>query len=351
MRRLFSQLASRRTHRLRERLMWHTMRTQQEKEAKTTTTVSPDCEDCSRLLNSSTGEQDEEDKYDHKSEQGSKAKGLGGPGSSTNNNGTSCLRICVFTGLLVTLVCTVLVLGREYIVFILMYIEKTNLWVSFGIFCLLYTIVAFPMTWGYILLNIAAGYLYGGLLGIATVLFCATLGITVAHFTMKTCLRQMVMSKLTNPSMQATVKVVDSENGSKIVFLSRLTPIPFGLQNALYAMSNIGYFQYIFASIAGMLPSQGMHVYMCTTFRSMEEVLSSSSGTTPATYIIFAVQLSMIVVLFTYVIHRARMELRRLESSMDRENKAEDVVSAMEKGCNGWVPAGTTLKSNNLRQD
>lgn len=40
-----------------------------------------------------------------------------------------------------------------------------------------------------------------------------------------------------NSQTTALMKVVSGRNGYKIVFLMRFTPIPFGLQNAIFAVS------------------------------------------------------------------------------------------------------------------
>ena len=152
---------------------------------------------------------------------------------------TSCLSISVYSAVVIAVICGFLVLGRDYIKYLLLSLEETNLWLSLAIFSFLFTIVSFPMTWGYILLNIAAGYLYGLLLGLAVVMTCALLGVSTAHVVIRTCLRNFVMARLNNRSVRAVMAVVESDNGFKVVVLSRLTPIPFGLQNALYAVSNI----------------------------------------------------------------------------------------------------------------
>ena len=160
------------------------------------------------------------------------------PASSAIQQGeTSCLSISIYSAVVIAMVCIFLVLGRDYIKYLLLSLEETNLCVSFAIFSFLFTVVSFPMTWGYILLNIAAGYLYGLMLGLVIVMFCALFGLSVAHFVIKYCLRSFVIKRLTNESVRSIMRVVDSENGFKVVVLSRFTPIPFGLQNALYAVS------------------------------------------------------------------------------------------------------------------
>ena len=54
-------------------------------------------------------------------------------------------------------------------------------------------------------------------------------------------------------------------------------------------MSRITYPKYVGASALGMLPSQGMHAYIGSRLRSMEEVVSNS-GHSATAYVVFGVQ-------------------------------------------------------------
>lgn len=157
--------------------------------------------------------------------------------NETSRKDYSCLTISIYSAIVIAMVCIFLVVGRDYIKYVLLSLEKSNLWISLIIFSLLFTVVSFPMTWGYILLNVACGYLYGLLLGIVIVIMCALCGLTAAHLLTKRFLQDFVFDRLANDSMRAIIRVVDSEHGFKVVVLARLTPIPFGLQNALFAVS------------------------------------------------------------------------------------------------------------------
>jgi len=56
-------------------------------------------------------------------------------------------------------------------------------------------------------------------------------------------------------------------------------------------MSKMSLQRYIAASITGMLPTQGLHAYFGSTLRSMEEVISTSSGSSTA-YVVFGAQVN-----------------------------------------------------------
>ena len=133
------------------------------------------------------------------------------------------------------------VLCRDYLKFLLLWMEEVDLWAATIIFAVLFTLVSFPMTWGYIVLNVAAGYLYGVALGSIIVIMCAFIGVVIAHELTKRFLQEYVLSKvatgLGNESLRAILRIVEGGRGFKVVALARLTPIPFGLQNGIFAVS------------------------------------------------------------------------------------------------------------------
>lgn len=153
-------------------------------------------------------------------------------------NEPSCLSISLYSAVAIAFICVFLVLLRGYVKYVLLSLEETDLWVSFIVFSMLFTVVSFPLTWGYILLNIAAGYLYGLCVGVFVVMTCALCGLSIAHVIIRKFLAKCIMTRINNHSVRAIMRVIDSGHGFRVVVLSRLTPIPFGLQNGLFAVSH-----------------------------------------------------------------------------------------------------------------
>ena len=149
-----------------------------------------------------------------------------------------CLRMAVMSMSALFLLTVLIWFCRDYLKHLLLWMEHINLWVAAIIFALLFTLVSFPMFWGYFLLNVAAGYLYGFCLGLLLVFICALVGIFIAHSLTKRFLSEYVKAKLVaNDGLRAIMRVVESPRGFKVVALARLTPIPFGLQNGLFSVS------------------------------------------------------------------------------------------------------------------
>jgi len=197
---------------------------------------------------------------------------------------------------------------RRYLKDCMQWLENADGWVSGLLFILMFTLVSFPMTWGYIFLNVAAGYLYGFLMGLVTVNVSVLVGVAVSLVVCRKIIRGFVTSKLQSEHLKAIIKVVESRRGFKVLVLTRLTPIPFGLQNGLFAITNMPLSKCLLGSFIGLLPTQALNAYLGSTLRSMEDVVHSNSA---GGYLILGVQVGISGFLMWYVIRRARYELNK----------------------------------------
>ena len=154
-----------------------------------------------------------------------------------DEKGPNCYQVTLSSIVIIALTCFLLVVCRDYIKDLLVWMENVDLTISFVIFTILYIIVSYPIAWGVILLMIACGYLYGLIYGPIVVLVCSAIGVGVAHVTMKRFCRSFIIKKFYNDNMTAVISVVDGKHGFKVVALTRLTPLPFGLQNSLFSVS------------------------------------------------------------------------------------------------------------------
>ena len=139
--------------------------------------------------------------------------------------------VALLLGLVLMFLC------RRYLKDLLEWLQNLDKWQALFLFLVMFTIVSFPMTWGYIVLNVAAGYLYGFKVGLVVVLVCVAFGLSTAFMVCRRFLRDYVRSKLESDSLKAIMRVVEGKRGFKVIALTRLTPVPFGLQNGLFAVS------------------------------------------------------------------------------------------------------------------
>ena len=140
--------------------------------------------------------------------------------------------------LLFLIVCIVFViLCREYLVPFLDWLQKLPAIESIVVFILLFTLVSFPMTFGYIILNLAAGYLYGVVWGQVVVTTSVAVGMSFAFLVCRSCCQSLAHRWMDLRNVKAIIRVVEGPKGFRVIALTRLTPIPFGLQNAMFAVS------------------------------------------------------------------------------------------------------------------
>ncbi|XP_017042238.1 Golgi apparatus membrane protein tvp38 isoform X2 [Drosophila ficusphila] len=124
---------------------------------------------------------------------------------------------------------------RDYARQLLFWIEKQNPWLTFAVYMSLFTLVSFPVVVGYFVLLITAGYLFGCLRGWLTVILGANLGIAIAHATIRSCRHRIPVQRLIkNDTGRAILRVISGPRAFRVVLFTRLTPIPFGVQNVIF---------------------------------------------------------------------------------------------------------------------
>uniref|UniRef100_UPI00398EF8C4 transmembrane protein 64-like isoform X1 n=1 Tax=Pristiophorus japonicus TaxID=55135 RepID=UPI00398EF8C4 len=217
---------------------------------------------------------------------------------------------------LVTVPAGLLVWGaRRHLRELLGWLERQELSLGVLLFTLGFALLSLPWSWGYTVLSLAPGYLYGFQRGLAVVVFGVAVGTGLAHLLTKRCLLgHMTALVRGNAKLRAIIRVLDGASGLKVVFLARLTPIPFGLQNAVFAISKLEMLQYLATSTVGLLPSQILNSYLGSTVRSLEDVVNHRGV---EGYLAFALQICISVAMMLYFVRRARQELNRTIQTHD----------------------------------
>jgi uncharacterized membrane protein YdjX (TVP38/TMEM64 family) len=150
---------------------------------------------------------------------------------------------------------------RDWVNAFIGWIEQRGAW-GVVVFIAAYvaaTVLFFPGS----LLTIAAGLAFGLWRGIVIVSVGSTLGAGLAFLLGRYLARAKVEKGAKhNPKFAAMDKAI-AERGWEVVALLRLSPlIPFNLSNYLYGLTKIGFWPYLAASWAGMLPGTFLYVYI-----------------------------------------------------------------------------------------
>ncbi|KAJ7338986.1 hypothetical protein JRQ81_012888 [Phrynocephalus forsythii] len=247
--------------------------------------------------------------------------------------GTCWCKSCLSVALLFALCFASLALVRRYLRGLMLWAESSLGSVAGALlFTAGFVAVSFPCGWGYILLNVAAGYLYGFVLGMGLMVLGVLVGTCVAHLACKKLLARWVLARIqSSQKLSAVIRVVEGRSGLKVVALARLTPIPFGLQNALFSITDLSLPNYLMASSIGLLPTQLLNSYLGTTLRTMEDVIAEQSV---SGYFIFSLQIVISIGLMFYVVHRAQVELNAAIVACEMEMKTSLVESSPPSNSN-----------------
>ncbi|XP_010586691.2 transmembrane protein 64 [Loxodonta africana] len=234
--------------------------------------------------------------------------------------GSTCwCRSLVLVCVLAALCFASLALVRRYLQQLLLWVETLDSLLGVLLFVVGFIVVSFPCGWGYIVLNVAAGYLYGFVLGMGLMVVGVLIGTFIAHVVCKRLLTAWVATRIqSSEKLSAVIRVVEGGSGLKVVALARLTPIPFGLQNAVFSITDLSLPNYLMASSAGLLPTQLLNSYLGTTLRTMEDVIAEQSV---SGYFVFCLQIIISIGLMFYVVHRAQVELNAAIVACEMELK------------------------------
>jgi uncharacterized membrane protein YdjX (TVP38/TMEM64 family) len=201
------------------------------------------------------------------------------------------------------------------------WLTEFNQWVAhlgaWGIilFCAVYivaTVLFFPAS----ILTVGAGFAFGVPLGTVAVSIAATIGAALAFLIARYLARDKIEQKVgSNPKLKQIDRAI-GEQGPKLVFLLRLSPlIPFNLSNYFYGLTAVKFWPYVLASWIGMLPGTLLYVYLGALGKAgLDAAAGQSTGRTAWEYPLFGVGLLGTIVVTVWVTRIARRELSKSEA-------------------------------------
>lgn len=187
---------------------------------------------------------------------------------------------------------------------------------------LTYVAAALLLAPGWIL-TVAAGALYGLLVGTIVVSLASTTAVALAFLIARYLARDRVRRQIEKSPKLVAVDQAIGEQGWKIVALLRLSPaVPFNLQNYLYGVTAVGFWPCVLVSWATMLPGTFLYVYFGSLGRTAVE-----GQTSAAEWVLWGIGLIAMIVVTVYITRLARraiQEKTQIEDSSPRASKPPD---------------------------
>jgi uncharacterized membrane protein YdjX (TVP38/TMEM64 family) len=162
-------------------------------------------------------------------------------------------------------------------------------------------------------LTLAAGALFGLVVGTVTVSLAATTGAALSFLIARYLARDAVARKLGGDPRFAALDRSISRRGWIIVALMRLSPaVPFTLQNYLYGLTGISFWTCVLISWVAMLPGTLMYVYLGHIGRAGLDAAAGAgaSARTPGEWALLIVGLLATVAVAVFVGLLARRAMR-----------------------------------------
>ncbi|MEO7794776.1 MAG: VTT domain-containing protein, partial [Thermoanaerobaculia bacterium] len=139
------------------------------------------------------------------------------------------------------------------------WIESLGAWgpVVFALIYAIATVAAAPAS----LLTIAAGAMFGSVVGVATVVVGATLGAAAAFAIARWLARDAVAGWLAKSDRFAKLDAMTERHGAIIVAITRLLPIfPFSLLNYGFGLTRVRFRTYLLWSFVCIIPGTALYV-------------------------------------------------------------------------------------------
>lgn len=165
------------------------------------------------------------------------------------------------------------------------------------------------------LLSIGSGFLFGIVLGTATVSLGTALGATTAFVVSRKVGRAAVRRMMAAYPKFKAIECAVGREGFKIVMLTRLSPaMPYNVLNFAFGLSPIALGPYILASWIGMLPLTLVYVYLGSTLADLSELSAGTAQDGLTHHVLLAVGLAITIGVAALVMRIAR---RALEDAVE----------------------------------
>jgi uncharacterized membrane protein YdjX (TVP38/TMEM64 family) len=171
-------------------------------------------------------------------------------------------------------------------------------------------------------LTLGAGAVFGVALGSVCVSISAILGATAAFLVGRYLARDAIARRFEKNEQFATIDRAVADEGWKIVFLTRLSPVfPFTLLNYAFGLTRVKLSHYVLASWIGMIPGTVMYVYL----GSLVNVGAGHRQRTTGEWVLYGVGLLATVTVTVFVTRLAKKALAKKIGSKETVQTPKDL--------------------------
>jgi uncharacterized membrane protein YdjX (TVP38/TMEM64 family) len=175
------------------------------------------------------------------------------------------------------------------------------------------------------LLTLAGGFTFGFAKTLIAVSLGSTVGATSAFLAGRTLLRGLIEHKVASDVRFRTLDAAVTEQGFKIVLLTRLSPVlPFNLLNYAFGLTKVRLRDFVLASWIGMFPGTVLYVSIGSAAKNLSDILAGRSEGGGAQKILFGVGVVatlVVTVLMARIAKKALADATAAANASDAEGK------------------------------
>eukprot|EP00127_Corallochytrium_limacisporum_P000748 Clim_evm34s25 gene=Clim_evmTU34s25 len=164
-----------------------------------------------------------------------------------------------------------------------------------------YIIIGQPFAVGYTQMQLIMGFLYGWWEGLFLNVFAAHLSTACVYWVFSPFFKNYVDSIIEHRPYLQMLRTALHDDAFRVVCVARMCPIPFGIQNTLYAVSGVPYPQYALGSLLGLFPNQVIFTLVGTEMESIAEMIAGEKPIDSRAYVMFAIQTAAVVTILLLV--------------------------------------------------
>jgi len=242
-----------------------------------------------------------------------------------------------------------------YMSSLLNWVKSIGIWGNF-MFILMFLLISFPIILaGYIPLTLGAGAIYGVGVGTLTVSIASTFGACVSFWICRVSARGWLEPRLRETNeFRFFFYLFQSKKYKMVSVLARLAPIPFGLQNSFFALTDISFKEYFLSTWIGLLPFQVVWTHLGTTLRNLQKISSGEFELDFWQKMSLFIQLVVAILLLLYfvILSRRMQDITAVtgrdgeDSEMDTNNNNNGKTSVDLSNTGGSMSSSSNNNSN-----
>lgn len=159
----------------------------------------------------------------------------------------------------------------------------------------------------------AAGVLFPIVTGELLVIFATYLSAALIFFLGHDLIRDKIQRLVAAHGRFATLnKLISSDNAFKLMFLLRLTPLPFAMLSYALSVTEVKFWPYI-ATTTGILVYNGTLVYLGYTTKHLSALAKGTNQTGFASHSMLIISLVILLAILSYMVKLAGNTLKQLD--------------------------------------